>query len=91
VTSIEEEAFSGCSGLTSLVIPDKVTSIESGAFAGCIGLTSIRIPESVTSIADNAFSEVPLKTLEHLEAPSQFNYLFTDVLDENKFGPRVSV
>ena len=49
-------AFSGCSSLTSIVIPNSVTSIESDVFSGCSSLTSIVIPDSVTSIAVSAFS-----------------------------------
>ncbi|MGM9855353.1 MAG: leucine-rich repeat protein [Muribaculaceae bacterium] len=36
VTKIGYEAFRGCSGLTSVVIPNSVTSIGSWAFFGCI-------------------------------------------------------
>ena len=56
VTSIEYDAFSGCSGLTNISIPEGVSSIGYKAFSGCSSLTSIKIPESVSSIGEEAFS-----------------------------------
>ncbi len=55
VTSIGDSAFSKCTGLTSVMIPDSVTSIGNYAFDYCEGLTSITIPDSVASIGDYAF------------------------------------
>lgn len=52
---IDEDAFEGCSILTSITIPDSVTSIGIGAFYRCTGLTSITIPNSVKSIGQDAF------------------------------------
>ena len=55
--SIGNWAFYGCSGLTSVTIPNSVTSIGDAAFRGCSGLTSVTIPNSVTTIGDAAFRE----------------------------------
>ena len=55
VTSIGDEAFNCCSGLTSVTIPAGVTSIGNYAFNSCSGLTSVTIPASVTSIGNYAF------------------------------------
>ena len=55
VTSLSEQCFSDCSGLTSITIPSSVTSLSDACFRGCSGLTSITIPSSVTSLGDYCF------------------------------------
>ncbi len=55
VTSIGDEAFRDCTGLTSIEIGNSVTSIGNNAFRECSGLTSIEIPNSVTNIGSGAF------------------------------------
>ena len=51
VTSIGDWAFIGCSGLTSIDIPNSVTSIGYQAFYGCSGLTSINYDGTTTQWA----------------------------------------
>lgn len=57
VTSIEEGAFFGCSGLTNVIIPNSVTFINWWTFQGCSSLTSVCIPNSVTNIGMCAFKD----------------------------------
>ena len=50
------QAFSWCTGLTSIKIPEKVTSINDWTFAYCSGLTSVDLSDGVVSIGWNAFA-----------------------------------
>ena len=56
VTSIVDAAFSECSGLTSVIIPNSVISIGNDVFYNCSGLTFVTFGNSVTSIGNGAFS-----------------------------------
>ena len=55
VTSIGDDAFYDCKGLTSVTIPNSVTSINKDVFYNCTNLTSVTIPDSVSSIGESAF------------------------------------
>ena len=57
ISSIGNEAFSGCSTLTSIMICDGATSIGDEAFYQCKKLKSVTIPESVTGIGIRAFQD----------------------------------
>ena len=57
VTSIGNNAFQYCYGLTSVDIPNSVTSIGDWAFDQCSSLTSVTIPDGVTNIGIGAFSD----------------------------------
>ncbi len=56
ISEIGNNAFYGCRGLTSIIMPNLVARIGTGAFQGCSKLTgTLTIPNSVTSINKNAF------------------------------------
>ena len=79
VTSIGEWAFYGCSGLTSITIPNSITSIGVWAFGDCTNLTSITIPNSVTNISGMTFYNCT--SLTSITIPNNVtsigNYAFT--------------
>ena len=50
-------AFSDCSSLSNIVIPDSVTDIGDYVFFHCRSLSNIVIPDSVTDIGEGAFSD----------------------------------
>ena len=53
---IGDQAFWGCSGLTSLNLPAGITKIGNYAFADCSGLTSLTLPAGITEISYGTFS-----------------------------------
>jgi len=63
ITKIGDNAFGGCTGLTSVTIPNSVTYIGNGAFMGCTSLTGITIPNSITCIEYDAFRSTALTSV----------------------------
>ena len=74
VASVGYSAFYGCSGLTSVTIPNSVTNIGVVAFWGCSRLTSVTMPDSVTSIGNYAFAYC--HRLTSLTIPDSIKRLF---------------
>lgn len=54
---IWDDAFYGCSKLSSINLPNSLKIIDSGAFTRCKSLTSIAIPNSVIEVGNYAFFE----------------------------------
>jgi len=67
-TLIPYSAFSECTNLTSIVIPDSVTSIGMFAFAVCNKLKNIEIPVGITEIGNSAFFDC--SSLTSIELPN---------------------
>lgn len=55
VTSLGNDAFQYCTGMTGVKLGKGITAISEIAFYGCTGLKSVTIPDSVTVIGKNAF------------------------------------
>ena len=81
MTIIVSEAFFGCSGLTSVTIPNSVTSIGEWAFSYCSGLTSVTIGSGIKSIDSYAFGKCPELTdvyCHAIDVPSTSTAAFND-------------
>ncbi|QKS93352.1 leucine-rich repeat domain-containing protein [Treponema phagedenis] len=83
LTSIGRGAFSGCSGITALTLPEGLQTIGSGAFYGCTQAV-ITLPQSITKIDVKAFGDrdnttslckavrVPNSTIKQMVEDSQY-------------------
>ncbi len=57
MTKIGDYAFSGCTGLTEVTIPNSVTTIGNGTFYECFGMKEVTIGKKVTSMGYFAFGD----------------------------------
>ena len=63
VTSIGNEAFSGCSALENADLGEGVTNIGSLAFQGCSSLKSLILPDSVTTLGYEMIRETGVSSI----------------------------
>lgn len=83
VTSIDDEAFSGCDKIPAITIPESVTSIGEEAFRGCPNLRDVYCyAEEVPSAENRAFYgsypedatlHVPANSLEAYKTAAPWN------------------
>ena len=66
VTSIGSSAFSWCSQLTAVTIPEGVATIGSSAFESCSSLTEVTIPASAINIGNWVFDHCSALTAIHV-------------------------
>lgn len=82
LTSLPENAFAGCSALSSITLPDGLVSIGSNAFgrssgnAYCTALTGITLPETVQVIGDGAFNNSGLTSLRIPQNVTSFGQFY---------------
>lgn len=83
VTEIGVSAFSGCTSLKSINLPNSITTIENDTFYNCPALKNIKIPSSVTRINSYAFSFAGLTSIS---IPASVEYI-----DETAFSTCLSL
>ena len=57
VTDIGAYAFTGCSALKGLILPDTIKTISENSFFNCENICYVEIPDSVQYIGENAFAD----------------------------------
>jgi hypothetical protein len=80
ITSIGNDAFSGCTGLTSVMITNSVNNIGSDAFSDCTSLNSVYFTGNAPIVDSTVFSGDNNATVYYLTGTTSWGVTFGGVL-----------
>ena len=81
--SIAGSAFSNCTSLKSIDLPDSLISIGSSAFSNCKSLKSIDLPDSLISIGSSAFYKC--SSLTSISIPDTVKRIGSNAFNESAY------
>ena len=73
VTQLEDNLFMGCTGLTSVSIPNTIKTLCPSFFKNCRGLSSVRLSNNLKSIGSEAFAGCI--SLANISIPDSVTYI----------------
>lgn len=65
ITTMGNEAFSGCAAITSVTLPDKLVTMGTSVFMGCTYLMDITFSQYITTVPEGSFKNC--NSLNHIE------------------------
>lgn len=83
VARIDDSAFSGCTGLTSVTLHEGLQVIGDGAFRECEGLTSLDLPDGLTTLEDTALYDCA--NIERFTFPASLSDMELSSIDTSKW------
>ena len=86
VVTVAEEAFSNCTKLSEVSIPEGIEAIEKGAFSGCEELLTLQLPQSLKVIEEKSFEGCALSSVNIPANVESIGYdAFQDCSELKKF------
>ncbi len=73
VSDLAYAAFTGCSNLVSVNLPNTLTIIPVGTFAGCSNLTTVILPDTITALEESSFRDCI--SLVNINIPNSVTYI----------------
>ena len=83
VKDLSKSAFTGCTKMTAVTIPDSIKSISDHAFYRCESLTSVTLPGGLITIEDSAFMDC--SSLSSISIPGSVTTIGPFAFDECGF------